>query len=89
MTFPQYLAWKEAVAKASALVQDDQVPWDDYDAALAPGIMACVEKWELAGLPEKVTTFPATPRLPSHRLLIWLMRAITEVIQEDEDIPKE
>jgi hypothetical protein len=89
MTFPQYMAWKQAVGTASAFVEGEKVPWDEYDAAIAPGILACVEKWDISGVAEKPLEFPATPRIASHRLLIWIMRAITELIQEDEEVPKD
>lgn len=89
MTFEQYLAWKRSVTDASALIKDEQVPWDEYDAAISPGVLACVEKWELAGLPEHPTALPATPRVTSHRLIVWLMREITDLVTQDEEVPKD
>jgi hypothetical protein len=88
MTFEQYLRWKQTITTASALIQDDKVPWDEYDATIAPGIVACVERFDLAGLPEHPATLPATPRVSSHRLVGWLLREISALITEDEEVPK-
>lgn len=87
MGFEQYLKWKQTINAAHELVKDEKVPWDEYDAAVSPGIIACVEKWELEGLPEKPETLPATPRLASHKLIHWLIGEITALITEDETVP--
>lgn len=89
LTYPQLIAWRKAVdnlpdgAKISETAADDNLA-----LAILPGVCACVEKWELAGL-ENITpqTFPATPRIASARLLIWLISEINAVIAEDDESP--
>ena len=59
-----------------------------YRSLLIPGICACVEKWELDGL--RVVTpdnFPATPKLSSARLALWLSDEITNLYREADEIP--
>lgn len=88
LTFPQLAAWQQAVQAASAAVERGAVQ-AEADGALLAGVCACVERWELAGLPAAVTpeTFPATPRVASGRLLRWLIEQITALIVEADDVP--
>lgn len=77
LTMPQALAWERAVRTAQELNAQTQT---EFEAALLPGICACVEKWELTGL-ENVTpdTFPASPRAESAKLVGWLVTEITAI----------
>jgi len=54
-----------------------------------PAVIACVEKWELADMPETITadTFPASPRSESHKLIEWLFREILKVYFGETEIP--
>ena len=79
LTFPAYIAWSDAV-RSAAEHRDDYLR---YTAALLPGILACVEKWELQGF--SPDPFPATPRKSSDQLVAWLVREIRVVASEDED----
>jgi hypothetical protein len=88
LTFPQYMAWEDAVSAGAALTTTS---YTHYSAALLPGVCACVEDWQIKGLPEPVTpeTFPATPRKASDALLSWLVTEITQLVTEaDEPDPK-
>ena len=76
LTFPAYIAWRDAIREAQAF-KDDYVR---YSAALLPGVLACVEKWELKGF--SPDPFPATPRDSSDKLLAWLLREIGAVANE-------
>jgi hypothetical protein len=60
-----------------------------YMNGILPGICVCVEKWELQGLPEKVTPdiFPGSPKMDSAELLAWLIREITELYRGAETVP--
>lgn len=86
LTFPQYRAFVEALDKA----QKSELQ-SDYDASILPGIIACVERWEVSGFPEVVTpeTFPATPRKASNQIITWLVREITKLIVEADEVPNE
>jgi hypothetical protein len=61
------------------------------DKRQLPAIFACVEKWELANMPEKLTidNFPASPRGDSHRLIEWLFEEICKVFNGEKEIPNE
>jgi hypothetical protein len=83
LTFPQYIAWRDALQAAQPL-RDDYLRYCD---ALVPGLLACVEKWELQGF--SAPPWPATPRDSSDKLLAWLVREIGAVANEvGEDDPK-
>lgn len=58
-----------------------------YD--LLPGVCACVETWELTGLPAQITpeTFPGSPRIASAQLLGWLIGEISKLYSEAESLP--
>jgi len=77
LTMPQAIAWERAVSEAQNIQAQSQT---EFEAALLPGICACVEKWELKGLviatPE---TFPATPRAESAQLVGWLVKELTAI----------
>ena len=91
LTFPQFRAWSTAIIGAQEIQRAEGLQ-SDYDAALLPGIIACVETWGLNhGFPAAPTVenFPATPRLSSAKLVAWLVAEIARVANEaDEDGPK-
>lgn len=85
LTFPQFSAFREALDAAS-----EEPNSLKSDQLLLPGIMACVEKWELnSGFPENVTaqTFPATPLKASVKLIRTLRDELLKIIVEEEEIP--
>ena len=84
LTFPQFIAWRDAVLSAQQHAGDSLA----YMAALLPGLLACVEKWELKGFDP--TAFPATPRDSSNKLLAFLLREISAIANEagEDDDPK-
>jgi hypothetical protein len=86
LTMPQYTAWIEAATKAEA-EEKTMLKSTCY----LPGVIACVEKWELAGFPESVTvdTFPATPVKSSMLLLIAIVNAVWEVVNAEDEVPNE
>jgi hypothetical protein len=96
LTFPGYLAWKNALDAADEARQDQKGPMTlgeaaivpEVTSALLPGLCACVEKWELEGLGQLTPdSFPATPRMASARLLLWLMGEIMRLVTEEEEVP--
>jgi hypothetical protein len=70
---------------------DGRVFLSVYDNMYMPGIMACVEKWELKNIPDNITAenFPASPRVASHDLAEWLFREICKVYFGELEIPNE
>lgn len=88
LTFPQKFALEDANKVAIGLGETTQ---SRLNYALLPGICACVEKWELEGLPEDITpdNFPATPPVASAELVAWLLEEITLLYTEAEAVPNE
>lgn len=85
LNFPQYAAFGEAWAKA----RDSVESYPRYLHALLPGVLACVEKWDLANFPKTVTpdTFPATPFTESSRLMALLIREIAAQFRDADEAP--
>lgn len=84
LTMPQYMAWVDA-AQAAELVDHPA----KKQVAYLPGVLACVEKWELTGIPEKPTvdTFPASPAQSSVKLVFVLVNAIWEIVNAEDEVP--
>lgn len=90
LSYPQYSQWRKAIESLpDGVTLGETVSDDSLVLAMLPGVCACVEKWELAGMGEHITpdTFPATPRIASARLLIWLISEINAVIAEEDESP--
>jgi hypothetical protein len=88
LSYPQVFAWRDAIAKVEEF--PDGSPFD-VNAAIVPGILAIVEKWELDKFPTPVTmeNFPATPPVSAARLVAWITGEITSLFSEAEEIPLE
>ena len=88
LNHPQAIAYWRGVQAARALPKDTATMMD-VNYALLPGLCACVEKWDIIGLPTPVTadTFPATPVRDCRLLISWVDREIATLIKETEDIP--
>ena len=85
ITLPQALAWEKAVrdTRAKRVEMGDDFSITASNAAMLPGILACVETWELENLdPNK---FPASPRRQSIELLTWLITEISSVYIGEEE----
>jgi hypothetical protein len=92
LTYPQRFAYEDAVDALAAYrreVGDDNVKISRANYLLLPGILACVEKWELANLPAIISpeTFPASPAMSAAKLLSWLITEVVALFEESEDIP--
>lgn len=81
LTLPQALAWEKCIRNARNL--EGEITITDINNAMLPGILACVETWELEGLdPNK---FPASPRKQSRDLITWLINEITRIYMGEEE----
>ena len=101
LTFPQLAAFAESLeaagdvleaARAEAGPEAKTYTYDQiaYNVLLVPGVMACVEKWELdGGFPAAVTkeNFPATPLEASRELIAWLVREIRKIVNGERRLP--
>lgn len=85
LTFPQVFAFQDAIEAAKRAESSVMAS----NAAWLPGILACVEAWELENFPRNPTpeTFPATPPGSSARLIAWLIGEIGGLFQESDPDP--
>lgn len=89
MSMPQYFAFRDARNEAAKFAGADDADWAELQQAMLPGIMACVEKWELEGLNIPPETFPSSPRMASIRLCTWLFDEIAKIFVDEEELPNE
>jgi len=62
----------------------------ELDKIRVPGILACVEKWDLENfelMPDG--SLPFTPRLDSHRLIAWIHDELRRVFLGELEVPNE
>ena len=87
LTYPQTFAFEDALAAARALGDDVDAKRIYYE--LLPGILACVEEWNLEGVPAHPTrdTFPSSPTRSAMQLASWLLGEITRLNDEAENVP--
>ena len=90
LTFPQVIAFQDAIGDVQELEEGEKT-WPKMLYALLPGIIACVEKWELEGVSEHPTvdTFPGTPLMSAGKLVDWLQGEVTALLVEAETVPNE
>jgi hypothetical protein len=55
--------------------------------AFLPGILPCVEKWDIPGIPANVTidTWPLRPRSAVGSLLVWLASEVGKLYADSTD----
>jgi hypothetical protein len=96
LNLPQLMTWREAFAKAQAMRKDaegndisEKLSLIEFYHALLPGILACVEKWDIPLLVQPVTVdnFPASPVKSACDLVSWLIKIINPLLEEADDIP--
>lgn len=87
LTYPQSSAFRKAYQDGKAL--GENAPIDEFYHAILPGACACVESWNIQGLPEHVTAenFPFTPALASAKLASWIIGEVARLFAEAEEIP--
>jgi len=101
LTLPQYNTFRRALRAAvayragemkAALEKDPEAQTFEFDSGeynerLEPGLMACIEKFELQGLTVN-GHLPATPAKDSQALFEWLESELLKLARGEEDIPK-
>lgn len=85
LTYPQVIAFDTAMDRASEL--GDVVLQSQFNGVMEPAVMACVEAWDISGLPPKPQHMPASPRKSAHAFFDWIFREILALYQEAEEIP--
>ena len=93
LTYPQVIAYESSIAAGQEYLEEhgEDAMTAVYNHLVLPGVIGCIEEWELADFPETVTadTFPATPRVAAAKLLVWVIESIRETMRDDEDIPND
>ncbi|TET82458.1 MAG: hypothetical protein E3J37_07265 [Anaerolineales bacterium] len=94
LTFPQVIAFQDAVRETMNLINEngrENIALAKLHYAMLPGILPCIEKWQLKNLPKKLTikNFPATPMTAAGLLVDWLRDEITSLVVEAETVPNE
>jgi hypothetical protein len=59
----------------------------EVDKIRVPGLLACVEKWELENFQLIDGSLPFTPRLESHRLIAWIHGELRKIYLGELDVP--
>jgi hypothetical protein len=92
---PLFMAQAEAIDLALRTPEGyegkDSVPFTALDKWHFPAILACVEKWDIAGLPDPVTfeSIPLNPRPESHAFIDWIFSEIKKIYLGELQIPNE
>jgi hypothetical protein len=88
---PQAEAIDMALQAPPGYEEKATIPYTALDKWHFPAILACVEKWNLAGFPDPVTieTIPMTPRPESHALIEWIFLEIKKIYIGEQEIPNE
>lgn len=91
------LAWKAAIDEAQRLTDAARSSGKDIsleqateiNLAYQRGICTIVRKWRLQNLPESIVAenFPQTPTKAARELRGWLMREITSLFDDEEELP--
>jgi hypothetical protein len=90
-----YRAWRDAIAEVNKISGESTTMGEvandpELLRHVLPGICAMVEKWEIGGdFPQNITpeSFPFIPRIPSLKMIIWLMSEISKIIAIEDDLP--
>lgn len=90
LTYPQVIAFQDAISDVVELLKDGEEPTlQRLHYALLPGLLACVEEWDLENIPEfpTVDNFPAVPMLASGELVDWLRDEIQKLVTQETTVP--
>lgn len=89
LTFPQVQDIEAAlgITETEAEPKDGKVYLTVPDLKMLPAIQSCTEKWELENF--NPFPFPASPRIASHNLILWLFGEIIKVYFGELESPNE
>ncbi len=86
LTLPQ----AEALQESMELPEDNNKPQKyllELDKIRVPGVLACVEKWDLQNFQLIDGSLPFTPRLESHKLIAWIFGELRSIYFGELIIP--
>lgn len=78
-TWEQLIEWEAGISRAAEEKRTIAII-----AIEAPLVLAMVERFDLAGLPERPTKFPTKPLLAIGQLIGWLVGEISTRIYKDD-----
>lgn len=86
LTFPQLDAAETAFDEAHEL---GEVRFTKWRRAILPGLLACVERWDLENFPQPVTVenFPATPRVEVGEIINAVLGVVSALVSGAEVVP--
>jgi len=84
LSFPQSIAFSDALDKASALETKTRADLYEFVKAMLPGIAACVESCDIDGVVLEPDKFPSTPNVSAQDLLAWLVQEVLALYRETE-----
>lgn len=86
LTLPMVASLERSISNGRALVDPTK---GEIDAAMLPGVLACVEAVNLQGVPPAlgVDNFPGSPRRSSAELFSWLLREVMVIYSEETADP--
>lgn len=98
VTLPDFLTYPQLSKVMLALHETEKIKAEygsgsltdlDTHVAWIPAIIACVEAWELAGIPKNPTvdTLPASPRDEMRSLIALLIDEIIKVFKGETELP--
>ena len=88
LTIPQAQLIEAAMRKPET-EEGEKVWLTLIDSQRLPAILGCVTLWGLDNIPVNVTaeTFPASPRVDSHKLIDWIFSEILKVYLGEAIVP--
>lgn len=81
LSYPQVFALEDAISARRQLPDDCSI--FQANGAVVPGILACVEAWNLENF--SPDPFPATPLNSAGRLVTWLWNELQVLFEEAEE----
>jgi len=88
LTLAQAIMVEDAIQAVRDLRSNERTTLIRLHAALQPAILACVERWNLAGIADHPEFIPATPGTPSAQLITWIWTEI-KTLFEDTEVPND
>lgn len=82
---PQVLPFERALNAVSKREEGDTI--SDGDLLMLSGVLPCVEKWDIQGVPDEPTadTFPMTPKRAASNLIRWVFDEVCKIYAGEED----
>lgn len=83
------LGWDDVIAFEAAIAEAQEKRGAASDRAMLPGLLACIARFEVTGLPEHpaIADIPAVPVRPRSELVRWLTSLVLAAYVGEREIP--